>query len=259
MSSENKGQSVGEIRQRLKYLKVFTGKRASARIFRKLIWFALANRIHTKGNRFFAYCILKKCRVTVKGKNNTIEIAEGCLLDGVEIQINGNNNRIVIGKDTSFHEGSKIVVNGDINQTLIGSRNYFVCVSIVSYDDNNVIQIGDDNICASGLNINSMEGRKITFGSGNLFSYDIEFRNSDSHSILDGDGKRINSAKDITVCDKVWISQKTLILKGAYINDNCVVGAGAIVTGHTFASNSLLIGSPAKIAKEKITWNINRI
>lgn len=42
-----------------------------------------------------------------------------------------------------------------------------------------------------------------------------------------------------------------IVLNGARIGRNCLVGAGALVTeGKEFPDNSLIVGSPAKVVRE---------
>jgi carbonic anhydrase/acetyltransferase-like protein (isoleucine patch superfamily) len=42
-----------------------------------------------------------------------------------------------------------------------------------------------------------------------------------------------------------------ILLDGAVLGDDCIVGAGALVTGKTDApAGSVLLGSPAKVVKE---------
>jgi len=53
-----------------------------------------------------------------------------------------------------------------------------------------------------------------------------------------------------TVGDNSLIGIGAVILNGARIGPNCVVGAGALVTeGKEFPEGSLIIGSPAKVAR----------
>jgi len=54
-----------------------------------------------------------------------------------------------------------------------------------------------------------------------------------------------------TVGDGSLIGIGAVVLNGARIGRNCVVGAGALVTeGKEFPDGSLIIGSPAKVARE---------
>ena len=54
-----------------------------------------------------------------------------------------------------------------------------------------------------------------------------------------------------TVGDGSLIGIGATVLNGAVIGRHCLVGAGAVVTeGKTFPDGSLIIGSPAKVARE---------
>jgi len=53
-----------------------------------------------------------------------------------------------------------------------------------------------------------------------------------------------------TIHDGALIGIQAIVLNGAVIGKNCLVGAGALVTeGKHFPDNSLIIGSPAKVAR----------
>lgn len=53
-----------------------------------------------------------------------------------------------------------------------------------------------------------------------------------------------------TVLDDCLIGMGARILNGAVIEPECIVGAGALVTeGKRFASGSLIIGAPARVAR----------
>ena len=53
-----------------------------------------------------------------------------------------------------------------------------------------------------------------------------------------------------TIGDNTLVGMGAIVLNGARIGNNCLVGAGALVTENkTFPDNSLIIGSPAKVAR----------
>lgn len=117
-----------------------------------------------------------------------------------------------------------------------------------------VIRIGG----ASGFNgfvkILAHERAKISIGETCLFGDGVHITVSDMHSILDqASGQRINPAVDVVINDHVWIGQGSLVLKGALIGANSVVGAASIVTGE-LPGNSLCVGSPARAIRSGITW-----
>lgn len=91
-----------------------------------------------------------------------------------------------------------------------------------------------------------------------LSSCDVHIRTSDSHSILDLEGNRINSAMDVTIGNDVWVCQRVTMLKGSEIPSNCVVAYGSIVTKRFSEKNCIFGGNPAKIIKNNISWKGGR-
>ena len=157
---------------------------------------------------------LKRCHFRFKGRGNRIIIGGYCNLSGLSIMCEGDNNNVYIGKG--------VVVNATKQKAVI---------------------------------MNAIEGTSIYIGDGCLLSNNIELHSSDYHSILDiKSTKRINSAKNIHIGDRVWIGFRSIILKGTNLPDDTIVGAGSIVTGHFSDSNSVIAGNPAKVVKSGIKW-----
>ena len=124
----------------------------------------------------------------------------------------------------------------------------------------NKIEIGEHNYIGNDCLLAALEGTRISIGSNCMIASPCEIRTSDSHSLLDSDGRRINYAKDIVLGGHVWIGMGCLILKGAYIPENCVVAAKSVVCSmKNVNKGSLLGGTPARILKENINWNHKRI
>ena len=90
--------------------------------------------------------------------------------------------------------------------------------------------------------------KKITIGDDGFISSNVDIRDSDGHS-LDG----ICKTESVYIGDHVWICNGVKVLKGVTINNGSMIGAGAIVT-HDIPSNSLAYGIPARVMREKITW-----
>lgn len=92
--------------------------------------------------------------------------------------------------------------------------------------------------------------KHISFGRDIQLSWDCLVMDSDSHSIFNEEGCVINSNKEITFSDNIWIGCRTTILKGALIPDNCVIGANSLVSGSKFEPSTIIAGSPAKSIKK---------
>jgi carbonic anhydrase/acetyltransferase-like protein (isoleucine patch superfamily) len=54
-----------------------------------------------------------------------------------------------------------------------------------------------------------------------------------------------------TIGDGTLVGIQAVVLNGAVIGRQCLIGAGAIVTeGKTFPDRSLILGAPARVARE---------
>ncbi len=165
------------------------------------------------------------------GKNNTIIFEKGCRVYKSRIRIYGNNNSIFVNKDCVL-------------------KNVDIWIS-----DGSVIEIGHNTHFTGNIHIACTEGKRIYIGERCLFSNQITLRTGDSHSILNKKGQRINHAEDIYIGAHVWVGQQVIILKGAKVEEESIIGTNALVTGKVFPKHSILAGIPAKVIKDGITWD----
>jgi carbonic anhydrase/acetyltransferase-like protein (isoleucine patch superfamily) len=97
--------------------------------------------------------------------------------------------------------------------------------------DNTPIIIGEDSNIQDGSVCHSDDGFPLTIGARVTVGH---------QAILHG----------CTIADDCLIGMGARILNGAVIAAECVVGAGALVTeGKTFASGSLVVGTPARVVR----------
>lgn len=61
--------------------------------------------------------------------------------------------------------------------------------------------------------------------------------------------KTLEWAEPVIIGDSVWIGGSSTILPGVTIGDNCVIGAGSVVT-RDVPSGSIVAGNPARIIKK---------
>jgi carbonic anhydrase/acetyltransferase-like protein (isoleucine patch superfamily) len=102
------------------------------------------------------------------------------------------------------------VLRGDINRILVGHH--------TNIQDNSVLHLADDYAC--------IVGNYVTVG----------------HSAI---------VHACTIGDEVLVGMGVTILDGATIGDQCLIGANALVTvGSKIPSGSLVLGSPAKVARK---------
>ena len=193
----------------------------------------------------------------IKGKNNEIDFKTS-FIKNCNITIIGNNNKIIFG-DMCYLINTKISIYGDNNEIILGNKVYVNSGDFYLEDSNNKLEIGEHTTFSGNTHLAITEGKSINIGKECLFSSNVVFRTGDSHSILNEENERINCAKDIYIEDHVWFTQNTTILKGVKIKKDSIVATGSIVTKEFEKSNIILAGSPAKIIKENINWNKERM
>ena len=95
---------------------------------------------------------------------------------------------------------------------------------------------------------------KIQFGYDCRLAWSVLVMDTDFHKILDEHGKIINESQPIIFGDRVWVGCGSLVLKGARIPNNCIIGAQSLVNKELERENCLYAGNPVKCVKEKISW-----
>ncbi|AMG30447.1 polysaccharide deacetylase [Grimontia hollisae] len=175
-----------------------------------------------------------KVRNSVKiAKGNTIKFGVKNRIRKCTIAIHGRGNRLIF-EDGANLKGVHIELDGNHCTMIIGKH----CVIgegcyFSARENNTTLRIGDH--C--------------------MFSRNVKLMTSDGHDIhtLEQE-KRINSAKNITIGNRVWLADSAVVLKGCTIGDGAVVGINAVVTKNV-PNNSIAAGNPAKVIKNNIRWN----
>lgn len=94
---------------------------------------------------------------------------------------------------------------------------------------------------------------KIVFGENVLLGWNVLFRDSDGHLIIDNGTERPVDG-EIVIGNHCWICSETHILKNSGLGNDCILGYGSILTKNYNDHNILCIGIPAKPIKNNINW-----
>ena len=194
-------------------------------------------------------------KIRIKGQSKLL--IQSAMLKGTRIHIEGNQNVVEIRSLTKMN-GSSIFIKGNNNKIIIDERNGFEECVLWMEDDGNEIRIGEHNRFFKNTHLAALEGTKIVVLEDGLFAPGVEMRTSDSHSILNMDGERMNPAKDIFVGKHVWIGAGSVLLKGSSIPDESIIGMNSMVNKKLDEKNSLYVGSPVKKVKTGVTWDSKR-
>ena len=187
------------------------------------------------------------------GANNRIEISEKVIGDGDgTIILDGDNNLIVVDPSALafggfFHltGGARVIIGEKVN----ASQLFVYAVHGAE------LRIGGWGGFNGLVRLLMHEPGKLTIGDNCLFAAEVDVTTSDMHSIIDvPTQERINYAKDIMIGNRVWIGQRSMVLKGAQIGDGSIIGAQSVVT-NTIPSNCVAAGNPAKLVRDNVTWD----
>ena len=136
-----------------------------------------------------------------------------------------DDRRPVVASDAYVAPGAQV-----IGAVTLGAR-ASVWFNAVIRGDNDPIVIGADSNVQDGAVVHADPGAPTTIGS----------------EVTGGHRAIVHGA---TIGDRSLIGMGAIVLNGAVIGADCLVGAGALVTeGKVFPPRSLIIGSPARVAR----------
>jgi acetyltransferase-like isoleucine patch superfamily enzyme len=189
------------------------------------------------GNKVINHPILEDASIVFKGKNNILYCeSRDTILKNGKIKFEGDNALIYISKHSNKDRRHKIKVFAKSNTTVFIGNN-------VNFHPGE----------GSFSSLWASEQKNIVIGGDCLFSLNVKLRTSDGHAAYDSTTKkRVNPARSIFVGDHVWFGQDITVLKGSRVGSGAIIGAGSIVTGKTFRSNSSCAGIPAREVKHDV-------
>lgn len=199
-----------------------------------------SHRMIGKRNRIQLPSIHLVKKMYIEGDNNIIELLSGqteCF-----IHIYGNNNKVILGKNTSMGMGGRLD---------IGTRD--------SPCNNCYIEIGDGTTLGPDCDLRIMEDdTSISLGQECMFAGDTSIWATDSHSIFNETCILMNGGLSVYISDRVWCGFGVRIGKGVHISSDTVIGWGSIVTRQFEAPGVVIAGNPARVVQEHIFWTRER-
>lgn len=101
------------------------------------------------------------------------------------------------------------------------------------------------------MNVNCviLDGAKVTFGDNVFIAPGCGFYTAGHPLDVEQRNKGLEYARPITVGNNVWIGAQACLLPGVTIGDNCVIGAGSVVT-KDIPANSVAAGNPCRVIRK---------
>lgn len=115
-----------------------------------------------------------------------------------------------------------------------------------------VLKLGANSYIGRYSSINVQEGTKVVVGNNCSISHFVKIytHNANPENIINNLQDKGSIKGDVIIGNNCWIGASVFIKEGVQIGDNSVIGANSVVTKN-IPSNSIAVGSPAKVIKSK--------
>ncbi len=111
------------------------------------------------------------------------------------------------------------------------------------------ISVGDDFF--ANFNLTILDEAPVTFGDHVFIGPNVGIYTACHPLESDRRNECIEWAEPVTIGHNVWIGGGVTILPGVSIGDNCVIGAGSVVS-RSIPSGSVAVGNPARVIKKTV-------
>lgn len=101
----------------------------------------------------------------------------------------------------------------------------------------------------SNHNLIILDGAKVTFGDNVFVGPNCAFYTAGHPLNPTKRNEGLEYAKPITIGNNVWLGGNVVVLPGISIGDDCVIGAGSVVT-KDIPENSVAVGNPCRVIRD---------
>lgn len=135
----------------------------------------------------------------------------------------------------------------ELLRKIIGrAKGSFIIESPIHCDYGYNIELGENFYMNVGCVI--LDEAKVAFGDNVFIAPNCAFYTAGHPLDIEQRNAGLEYARPISVGNNVWIGGNVVVLPGVTIGDNCVIGAGSVVT-KDIPSNSLAVGNPCKVIR----------
>lgn len=204
------------------------------------------NEIVYGSKRVFAFSDVPNAMLNIGGSGNFVSLHDSTGPGRIHITMQDcvRDCRVAIGKSNTF--------NGNLHTTFYYGGGRAPRESSVEIGDHNIVN--GNLIIVGGI----QPGTAVSIGSENLFADNINLIGAVDHLVYNVKTKeKYSDELGVSIKDRVWICRDALLLNGAHVNSNSIVGARSVVNKAFEDSNVLIAGIPARVTKRDVMWHLN--
>lgn len=186
----------------------------------------------------------------IDDNNNLIKVDS---VNSCTFQFRGKNNVIILHKDNQFVNCRFEALDNCLY--FIKKSRGKISLNICNWTCPNVKFLIDENFCCSSTCKITLPNSDSYIGKECMFSYGIEIRGTDGHTIFDNKGNIIRNKEYLYIGNHVSIGCHARVLKNSFIQNNSIIGMNAVVKGIYVNHGSVLAGNPAKVVRCQAQWS----
>lgn len=142
---------------------------------------------------------------------------------------------------------SEVTAKAEIISRLFGrTGNGFTILAPFTCDYGYNIEIGDSFF--ANYNLVILDAAKVSFGDNVFIGPNCSFYTAIHPLDSERRNQGLECAKPIVVGNNVWFGGNVVVLPGVTIGNDCVIGAGSVVT-KSVPKFSIVVGNPARIIR----------
>ena len=170
------------------------------------------------------------------------------------VRAHGAGNVVATGFQASSRKLDAVRIVGDRNLVFFGPHANINSAEVAIEGSDNLVYFGA--FATAGQVGVRVEGQGLTaaIGDRSMLSNRIFLGKPDRRALFSrATGQRLDPPGDVRIGPHCWIGRDVLIEPGTTIGRDSIVGQCAVVRG-VFPEAAILIGSPARVARDGITW-----
>lgn len=198
----------------------------------------------------------KNNRIIIKNGHKDIVLTKYKKISGLDIEIKGSNNTVILTPETIF-KSSKIIIEADNANLSFGLSPEINNLSVfVRLGKNQKLKWGNGSTITGGYIELCETDASVTIGQDCMIGWHVSIVATDFHAVLDKKTKKVlNGPGNVVIGNKCWLGHGVRLLKNANIPDNTIVGAESVVTKKFKDNYTVIAGNPAKVVKNNVCWD----
>lgn len=204
------------------------------------------------GNEIICEDRFEGIEVEFQGYNNKLYIGKDFYADGVSIKLKGGAS-LEFGEGMAMQNGRMYLKN---SKTKFAGDGWLGSDFFISNFDG-TLTVGKGITCLNGFYMCCVENTELSIGEDCMFAKNVKILSGGAHSLFDLTEKvNLNIGEDIHVRigNHVWVGMDSSVIYNTDIGEHSMVGAMSLVKG-IYPGHVVIAGNKARVIRKNIDWD----